>query len=148
MLRNDVERLGIRRLVIDSIVVVEAAILESNRAPGFFASLINYLRERDVTSMMTQESNAFGGGLGESLGAVLADNLVRLRSIEYQNRLYRILSILKMRQSGFDPSLREFRIEDGIIRVVPVEESGIATMGGITAREQRTMHGTQSDGNV
>jgi len=53
-----------------------------------------------------------------------------------------------MRQSGFDPSLREFRVEDGTIRVVPVEESGIAVMGGITAREQRTMRRTQPDGNT
>ncbi len=147
IVRNRVEHLGIRRLVIDSNAAVEAAILEPNRAPGFFASLMNYLRERDVTSVMTQESNAFDGGLGESLGAVLADNLIRVRSIEYQNRLYRIISILKMRQSGFDPSLREFRIEDGSIRVVPAEESGIAVMGGIAAREQRTMRRTQPDGD-
>ena len=148
MLREHVERLGIRRLVIDSIASVEAAILEPHRAPGFFASLINYLRERNVTSVITQESNAFDGSPGESLGAILADNLIRIRSIEYQNRLYRIISILKMRQSGFDPSLREFRVEDGTIRVVPVEESGIAVMGGITAREQRTMRRTQPDGNT
>lgn len=148
MLREHVERLGIRRLVIDSIASVEAAILEPHRAPGFFASLINYLRERDVTSVITQESNAFDGSPSESLGATLADNLIRTRSIEYQNRLYRIISILKMRQSGFDPSLREFRVEDGTIRVVPVEESGIAVMGGITAREQRTMRRTQPDGIV
>lgn len=148
MLREHVERLGIRRLVIDSMASVEAAILEPNRAPGFFASLINYLRERDVTSVITQESNAFDGDPSDSLGAVLADNLIRTRSIEYQNRLYHIISILKMRQSGFDPSLREFRIEDGTIRVVPVEESGIAVMGGITAREQWTMRRTPPDGNI
>ncbi|MGI8689123.1 MAG: RAD55 family ATPase, partial [Thermomicrobiales bacterium] len=148
MLREHVERLGIRRLVIDSIASVEAAILEPHRAPGFFASLINYLRERDVTSVITQESNAFDGSPSESLGAILADNLIRTRSIEYQNRLYRIISLLKMRQSGFDPSLREFRVEDGTIRVVPVEESGIAMMDGITAREQRTMRRTQPDGNM
>jgi circadian clock protein KaiC len=146
MLRDRVERLGIRRLVIDSMASVEAAILEPHRAAGFFSSIMNYLRERNVTSIMTQESNVFDGGLGESLGAVLADNLIRLRSIECQNRLYRIFSIMKMRQSGFDSSLREFSIENGTIRVVPLEESGIAVMGGITAREQRTMRRTQSDG--
>src|SRR5438477_27633 len=36
-LREHVERLGIRRLVIDSVAAVEVAILEPNRAPGFFA---------------------------------------------------------------------------------------------------------------
>lgn len=147
-LREHVERLGIRRLVIDSMGSVEGAIIEPHRAPGFFSSLVNYLRERNVTSVMTQESNAFDGGPGESLGAILADNLLRLRSVEYQNRLYRVISVLKMRLSGFDPGLREFRIQDGAIRVVPVEESGFAVMGGITTREQRTMRRTQPDGDA
>lgn len=147
-LRNRVENLGIRRLVIDSNASVEAAILEPNRAPGFFAALINYLRERDVTSVMTQESNAFNSGLGASLGAVLADNMIRFRSVEYRNRLYRIISVLKMRQSGFDTGLREFRIEDGRIRVLPVEESGISIMSGITAQEQRTHQEMLYDGGA
>jgi len=148
MVRNRVENLGIRRLVIDSLAAVEAAILEQNRAPGFLAALINYLRERNVTSVITQESNAFYSGLRESLGAVLADNLIRFRSIEYRNRLYRIVSIVKMRQSGFDTGLREFRIEDGRIRVLPVEESGIGVMSGITAQEHHTDQAVLHDGDA
>lgn len=147
MLRERVERLGIRRLAIDSIAAVEVAIVEPNRGPGFFASLINYLREHDVTSVITQESNAFDGGLGEALGAVLADNLLRLRTVEYGNRIYRILAILKMRQSGFDPSLREFRIENGAIRVLPVAESGIAVLSGIAAQEGHEMRASRHDGD-
>ncbi len=147
-LRNHVERLSIRRLVIDSNAAVQGAILEPNRAPGFFASLINYLREHDVTTIMTQESDSFDGGLGESIGAVFADNLIRLRSVEYRSQMYRILSILKMRQSGFDPGLREFRIEDGLVRVVPVDESGVGVLTGIAAQEQREMHPMRHDGTV
>ena len=146
--RERVERLGIRRLVIDSIAAVEVAILEPNRGPGFFASLINYLRERDVTSVMTQESNAFDGGIGEALGAVLADNLIELRSAEYGNRLYRILSIRKMRQSAFDPSLREFRVADGAIRVLPIEESAVGVLSGIAAQEGRDARAVHYDGGA
>lgn len=148
MLRSRIERLGIRRLVIDSNAAVEAAILEPNRAPGFFASLINYLREHDVTTVITQESTAFDGGVGESIGAVFADNMIRLRSVTYQNRLYRIISIQKMRQSGFDPSLREFCIEDGRIRVLPLEESGIGVMDGIAAQEDRAHQTMYHDGSA
>jgi len=148
MVRNRVERLGIRRLVIDSTASVEAAILEPHRAPGFFASFINYLRERDVTSVMTQESNAFDGGLGESLGVVLADNLIHFRSIEYRNQMYRIIAIRKMRQSGFDTGLREFRIEDGRIRVLPIEESGIGVTSGITAQQHRMHQEMLHDGGA
>lgn len=146
--RNRVEGLGIRRFVIDSIAAVEVAILEPNRGPGFFASLINYLRERDVTSVMTQESIAFDGGIGEALGAVLADNLIRLRSVEYHNRLRRVLSVLKMRQSAFDPSLREFRIDEGVIRVLPIDESGADAMGGIAVQEGRAARAGRYDGGA
>lgn len=148
LVRERVERLGTRRLVVDSVAAVEAAILEANRGPGFFASLMNYLRERDVTSVITQESNAFGGGIGESLGAVLADNLIELRSVEYGNRLYRILSIRKMRQSAFDPSLRAFRVADGTIHVLPIEESEIGVLSGIAAQEGRDARAAHHDGSA
>jgi circadian clock protein KaiC len=148
MLRERVERLGIRRIVVDSNAAVEVAILEPNRAAGFFTSLINYLREHDVTSVMTQESNAFDGGVGESLGAVFADNLIRLRSVVYHDQLYRVLSIQKMRQSGFDPGLREFRIEEGAIRVLPVAESGIGVLSGIAAQERHELPPLHDDGGA
>ncbi len=147
-LRNRVEHLGIRRLVVDSIAAIEVAILEPNRRLGFFASLINYLREHDVTSVMTQESNAFEGGIGEALGAVLADNLIRLRTVEYNNRLRRVLSVQKMRQSAYDVSLREFRIDEGIIRVLPITESGATDLGGIAAQEHRARQLVNHDGNA
>jgi circadian clock protein KaiC len=146
MLRERVERLGIRRLVVDSNAAIEGAILEPNRVAGFFSSLINYLREHDVTTVMTQESNAFDGSIGESLGAVFADNLIRLRSIIYHDHLYRVLSVLKMRQSGFDPGVREFRIDDGAIRVLPVSESGIGVLSGIAAQERHDLPSMQLDG--
>jgi circadian clock protein KaiC len=147
-LRERVERLGIRRLVVDSIAALEVAILEPNRGPGFFASLINYLREHDVTTVITQESSAFDGGIGEALGAVLADNLIRLRVAEYGSRQYRILSVLKMRQSGFDPSLREFRIDEGAVRVLPVGESGAGVLSGIAAQEVRDWRAARHDGSA
>jgi circadian clock protein KaiC len=147
-IRNRVESLGIRRLVVDSIAAVEVAILEPNRGPGYFASLINYLREHDVTSVMTQESNAFDGGIGEALGAVLADNLIRLRSVEHHNRLRRVLSILKMRQSACDPSLREFRIDAGAIRVLPIAETGADVLGEIATQEGRNARAGWHDGDA
>jgi KaiC/GvpD/RAD55 family RecA-like ATPase len=97
---------------------------------------------------MTQESNAFDGGVGESLGAVFADNLIRLRSVVYHDQLYRVLSIQKMRQSGFDPGLREFRIEEGAIRVLPVAESGIGVLSGIAAQERHELPPLHDDGGA
>ena len=63
-------------------------------------------------------------------------------------RLSRILSVLKMRQSGFDPGLREFRIDDGSIRVLPVGESGIGVLSGIAAQERRDVQAVSHDGGA
>jgi circadian clock protein KaiC len=137
-IRHRVETMGIRRLVIDSIAMVEREIPFPKRAPRFVSSLLNYLREHGVTTILTQESSAFDGGrITEDFSAMLSDNLVILQWIEYQGRMYRMLSVRKMRRSAFDSGLREFRIGDGTIRVLPLTESGIETMGGISRQEQR-----------
>ncbi len=137
-IRERVEARGIRRLAIDPMAAVEQEIPFARRAPRYVSSLLDYLREHGVTTLLTQESAAFDGGrIAEASAAVLSDNLVVLEWVEYQGRLYRILSVRKMRQSAFDPGLREFRIEAGRVRVLTMAESGIATMGGMEAQEQQ-----------
>lgn len=137
-IRERVESLGIKRIVIDSVVAVEQGIPFRNRASRYISSLLDYLRGHEVTTILTQESSAFDGGrMGDALAAMFADNLLVLQWVEYEDRLFRILSVRKMRQSAFDPGLREFRIAEGRIQVLPVEESGITLMRGITEQEQR-----------
>ena len=138
-IRQQVEERGIRRAAIESLAVVEHAIPFAGRAPRYVSSLLDYLREHGVTTLLTQESSAFDARIADVLAAALSDNLVILQWVEYQGQMYRILSVRKMRQSAFDPGLREFRIADGTVRVLPLAESGIATMGGIAAQEQREM---------
>jgi circadian clock protein KaiC len=41
----------------------------------------------------------------------LVENLLYLRFVERQSRMARILAIVKMRDSDFDPALREFLID-------------------------------------
>lgn len=149
MIRERVERLHSTRLVLDPISEIEHAVVERNRATGFFAALLNYLREHNVTNLLTREISPFPEPrlmFIETPASVLTENLLLLRSVEYQDRLYRIVSVLKMRLSGFDPSLREFRIADGAVRVLPVAESGVAVIAGITQQERRTQ--THNDGRA
>ena len=68
---------------------------------------------------------------------MLIENLIILRSLEYEDHLYRIISVLKMRFSDFDASLREFQIADGGMRVLPIIESGQGVITGITQQERR-----------
>jgi KaiC/GvpD/RAD55 family RecA-like ATPase len=59
--------------------------------------------------------------------------------VEFGDRLVRVLSVRKMRQSAFDTGLREYRIEAGGVRVVPLAESEAEVVAGIAARERRTV---------
>lgn len=137
-IRRRVEEMGIRRAAIDSIAVLEQEVPFPKSAPRYVSSLLDYLREHGVTTILIHESGALDSGrVSDALPALLSDNLVILRWVEYRGRKYRIVSVQKMRQSAFDPGLREFRIADGQVRVLPLAESGIETMDSIVAQEER-----------
>lgn len=130
-IRERVERFGIQRLVVDSALELENAILEPNRAHNFFASLMNYTRARAVTTVFICESATMIGPdipLRESTVALLSENLVVLRAIEYRNRQYRRIAVAKMRQSAFDPTLHELRIGRGRIHVLALGEGERAVL--------------------
>jgi circadian clock protein KaiC len=46
---------------------------------------------------------------------MIAENLILLRYVELRSRLYRLISLLKIRDSAFDPTLRELLLgPDGL----------------------------------
>ncbi len=116
LLRGEIARLGIRRLVIDSAAELERGIVDADRRPEFFAALVSYLRGVPVTTYLTldvprgtaQELDLTGTPL-----AVLAENLLLLREVEYIGHARRVISVLRMRHSGYDPSVREFHLAAG-----------------------------------
>ena len=60
--------------------------------------------------------------------SVAAENVLFLRHVELRGQLRRIISILKMRESGYDPHVREFVIaEDGIRVLEPLRGEGLLT---------------------
>jgi circadian clock protein KaiC len=63
--------------------------------------------------------------------SALADNLILLRQVELRSQLYRLLSILKVRASDYDTSIREFQITNQGIEVETTFESADAILTGI-----------------
>ncbi|HEX5749463.1 MAG TPA: ATPase domain-containing protein [Archangium sp.] len=129
-----VERHGIQRLVLDGLEPLMQEPLEPSRAPGFLTALLNVLRSRGVTSVMTQQTQVlFGPRLEARLEGVeaIVDNIVFLRYVEFRAQLYRMLSILKMRESDYQPSLREFSISTRGIDVAETFESAEAILTGL-----------------
>jgi circadian clock protein KaiC len=115
---------GARRVVIDGVGDLDHAVLERERLRPVLTSLLVQLRRMGVTSIFAKEMAKIAGpdlDFGDTPISVTAENLIFLRHIEWQGRLLRILSILKMRESGFDPCVRQFEISDrGITLMDPV----------------------------
>jgi len=66
-----------------------------------------------VTTVYTAETRNLIGGVieGPTIGlSTIAENLILLRYVEIRSQLRRLISVVKMRDSDFDSSLREFRI--------------------------------------
>ncbi len=61
----------------------------------------------------------------------LVENIIFLRYVELRSQLFRLISIMKVRESGHDPAIREFRITDGGIDVAATFDSAEAILTGI-----------------
>ena len=123
LLRDEIEERGVARLVIDSAAQLERSIVDEARRPGFFAALVSYLRARGVTTYMTYEVASLGAhlDLAETPLAVLAENLLLLRTVEDGGRMRRLFSIIHMRFSDHDHRVHAYTIE---------AERGIVIQGG------------------
>ena len=113
-----VHRRRVKRLVIDGLTSFHKAAVEPSRLDHFFTALANELRVLGVTTLYTLEvPDILGPAIRIPINDIssLAENLILLRFIELRAQLYRMISLLKVRDSDFDPSLHEFTIgADGI----------------------------------
>ena len=136
------EQTGARRVIIDSILELERAVGESSgqaRVPNYLAALLAALRTRGVTLLAIKETpKMVTTELDFSTDAlsVLAENVLLLQQLAYRGRLHRVLSVLKMRFSTHEYTLREFLITspEGI-RVLTPDESGREVLVGLTEQQ-------------
>jgi circadian clock protein KaiC len=123
-----VARRGVRRLFLDGLGGFLEAAVEPGRLSRFFAVLVNELRARGVTVLYSMETpDIFGSGIELPVRGIsaLVENLIALRYVERHARSHRLLSVVKVRASAFDPSLREYVIETrrGLVLTDAFEES-------------------------
>jgi circadian clock protein KaiC len=132
-LLDAVARTSASHLFIDGLDGFQRATLHPRRVHHLFTALANELRVRGVTTVYTYETPQFGGpGTEAPVSGVsaLAENLLSLRFVELRSHLYRLLSILKVRDSDYDSSLREFQITDRGIILEHTFDSAEAILNG------------------
>jgi len=120
-LLDAITRRNVKRLAVDGLDGLVEAAGPPDRVSRFFAAISNECRARGVTMLLTAEAANFVGPTVtlpiEGISAIV-DNLILMRFVETRARLHRVMSVLKLRGSNFDRSLREFEITDHGIDVL------------------------------
>ncbi|MDB6022633.1 MAG: protein kinase [Pedosphaera sp.] len=119
-----IERVGAKRLVIDSLVGFEMAL-----APGFRADfreslyrMIGALTGAGITILSTVEVEDTFTGLAFSHYAIsfLTDDIIRLRYVEIDGQLRKVIVVIKMRGGNHSKDIREYVITDkGVVVIQP-----------------------------
>lgn len=109
-LLEQVEAHGIKRVLIDSLGGMTRVTTNPARLSDFFSALTGELRARGVTVLVTCEMQ---GLIGPEINSPMpdmfsvVDNIMVMRFVEYASELKRMMTILKVRDSIYDPTLLE-----------------------------------------
>jgi circadian clock protein KaiC len=106
--RRDVERLGARRVVVDSLTSLALGAISERRYRELVYALSKHMRAAGVTLVMTLEiAELLGTGQLSGHGVSFAsDNVIQLRYIELGGRLDRAVSVIKARGVDVNTELR------------------------------------------
>lgn len=126
----------IKRVMIDSLGALTRIANNPGRLNEFFSALMGELRARGVTVLATWEMrDIFGSEINAPAPELssIVDNILLMRFVELESELKRLLSILKVRDSLYDPSLLEIVISDHGIDLKKAFEHATAVMSGSAA---------------
>ncbi len=124
---------GIKRLFIDGVDGFMQAAAHPDRISHFLAALTNELRVLGVTTVYTSElQDMFVSDVRLPISGIssLVENIFFLRFVELRSRVHRMLSIVKVRDSDYDSSLREYRITSRGIELADTFESAESVLTG------------------
>ena len=134
-----VKRVGAKRLVIDSLVGFEMAL-----APGFredfresLYRMIVALTGAGVTILTTVEVEDSFTALQFSHYAIsfLTDDIIRLRYVEIDGQLRKVMVVIKMRGGNHSKDIREYVITDkGVVVILPRRTDYEGLITGIPRR--------------
>jgi circadian clock protein KaiC len=134
-----IKRVGAKRLVIDSLVGFEMAL-----APGFRADfreslyrMIGALTGAGITILSTVEVEDNFTALQFSHYAIsfLTDDIVRLRYVEIDGQLRKVMVVIKMRGGNHSKDIREYVVTDkGVVVIHPRRTDYNGLITGIPER--------------
>lgn len=124
------------RVFLDGLDGMFQAAAHPERFALFFTALSNELRLRGLTAAVSVETNLSGTEFASvPIGlSTCVENIILTRYIEVRSQLHRLVSIAKVRESGYDPSVREFHIRPTGVEVSSTFESAETVLGSLEAQ--------------
>lgn len=112
--RRDVEEENRQFVAIDSLKGYELAMQEFGKPIPHLHHLISYLKNQDVTSLLTNESQTLSGSMrpNELVMSHLADNILVMRYADLQGEILKVVGCMKKRLNNFLSELRELRMRN------------------------------------
>lgn len=99
-----VRQRGIKRLFIDGVEGIRHIAMHPDRAPSFLIALLNELRVKDVTTFVTEQLPYLtaAGTRSNSSASALYENILLLEFVEHDDAHLRQISVMKLRENGYD----------------------------------------------
>ncbi len=147
-LLESIEKTQAQRVFIDGLTGFQRTVASSQRLDLFLTALFSRLRTLGVTTLCSVElpdifhpTNAVPELVYTA--TALVENVLFLRYVELNSQQYRLVSIIKMRESKYDSSVREFQITDRGINIETTFTSAEQILGKKTALLERNLLSSQ-----
>lgn len=141
--RQAVDQLGAKTVLIDSLNGYQAAMPEENALVLHIHELLQYLNRRGASTFLTVAQHGLVGDMKSPVDVTyLADTVILLRYFEAVGQVRRAISVIKKRTSAHEDSIREFWMSpegivvgnplrgfQGILRGVPTFVGADASIG-------------------
>lgn len=125
---------GVQRLTFDGLHGFMHHAEFPTRTRAVVGALSAELKRLGVTSIFTLETRDLVGPRIEipiDGVSALAENIVLLRHVEIRSQLFRLISIMKMRDRAYDTRIREFQITDRGLMVADTFDSAEQILSGM-----------------
>ncbi len=118
VIRDTLESIGAKRIVIDSLTTYEMLFETKYRANESILDLFELLRKWNATTLVTSESPVSPGkGTTDRLG-FLTDGIINLYHLRHSGKMLRALEVVKMRDTDHEEKIHQFMLDRAGLRVL------------------------------